>query len=143
MLEFRKTESPMTTPRTALIPEIHDDIIVHGAPDAPVEWIDYPKVEMHDLRDTPLQFGEEEDAMFKHIMVPVDLHLPPEVKKATEVAAQLASWQAAKVTVVSVTGTQLGDVNLSKDAIEQKLKDCASEIAEQSGAPVALADVLS
>ncbi|RLK08094.1 universal stress protein [Ruegeria conchae] len=81
--------------------------------------------------------------MFKHIMVPVDLHLPPEVKKATEVAAQLANWQGAKVTVVSVTGTQLGDVNLSKDAIEQKLKDCAGEIAEQSGAPVATRNIHS
>ncbi len=74
--------------------------------------------------------------MFNHIMVPVDLHLPPEVKKATEVAAQLAKWQGAKVTIVSVTGPQPGDSHLTTDAIKQELLTCASEIAMQSGTSV-------
>lgn len=74
--------------------------------------------------------------MFRHIMVPVDLHLPPEVKKATEVAAQLAKWQDAKVTIVSVTGPQPGDSHLTTDAIAQELHACASAIAEQSGTKV-------
>ncbi len=74
--------------------------------------------------------------MFKHIMVPVDLHLPPEVKKATEVAAHLAKWQGAKVTIVSVTGPQPGDSQLTTDAIKQELLTCANEIAMQSGAQV-------
>ncbi len=74
--------------------------------------------------------------MFNHIMVPIDLHMPPEVKKATEVAAQLAKWQGAQVTIVSVTGPQPGDSRLTKDAIAQELQTCASEIARQSGAQV-------
>ncbi len=74
--------------------------------------------------------------MFKHIMVPIDLHMPPEVKKATEVAAQLAKWQDAKVTIVTVTGPQPGDSKLTTDAIAKELQTFASEIAMQSGTQV-------
>lgn len=74
--------------------------------------------------------------MFKHIMIPIDLHMPPEIEKAVEVASQLAKWQDARVTIVSVTSTQPGDMSLKKDTVEETLNDCASQIAEQSGAQV-------
>lgn len=74
--------------------------------------------------------------MFKHIMIPIDLHMPPEIEKAIVVASQLAKWQEARVTVVSVTGTQPGDVSLKQHTIEEKLNACANQIAEQSGAQV-------
>ncbi|KIC39937.1 universal stress protein UspA [Ruegeria sp. ANG-R] len=74
--------------------------------------------------------------MFRRIMVPIDLHMPPAVRKATEVAAQLAKWQGAKVTIISVTGAQPGDRHLTAEAIEQEMKACAREIAGQSGVQV-------
>lgn len=74
--------------------------------------------------------------MYKHIMLPVDLHLPPEVRKATDVAQQVAKWQGAKITVVSVTGTELGQANKTESAIEEDLSDFADQLASQSGSEV-------
>ncbi|SDX57023.1 Nucleotide-binding universal stress protein, UspA family [Ruegeria halocynthiae] len=81
--------------------------------------------------------------MFRHIMVPIDLHMPPEVKKAIEVAAQLAEWQGAKVTIVSVTGSQPGDTHMTSEAIEREMKTCAREIAKQSGRQVDTRNIYS
>ncbi|MBO9445416.1 universal stress protein [Ruegeria sp. R14_0] len=74
--------------------------------------------------------------MFSHIMIPVDIHLPPEIRKALDVAAQMAKWQQAKVTIVSVTGTQPGDVAQSGTAVSAELQTIVDQLSEQSGADV-------
>lgn len=74
--------------------------------------------------------------MFKHIMFPVDLHLPPEVRKAAEVAAQVARWQGARITIVSVTSNQPGDPTQTESAIKDHLSDLADELSQASGAQV-------
>ncbi len=81
--------------------------------------------------------------MYNHIMFPVDLHLPPEVRKAADVAAQVAQWQGARITIVSVTGTQPGEPGQSEAAINQDLQDFASELAEKCGAEVAFRNIHS
>lgn len=74
--------------------------------------------------------------MFSHIMIPVDIHLPPEIRKALDVAAAMAKWQKARITIVSVTGTQPGDVTQSGAAINAELQSIVDQLAEQSGADV-------
>lgn len=74
--------------------------------------------------------------MFNHIMIPVDLHMPPEVRKATALAAEIAKWQNARITIVSVTGTQPGDATQSDASIARELSDLAGGLAQQSGAKV-------
>lgn len=74
--------------------------------------------------------------MFKHIMFPVDLHLPPEVRKAAEVVVHLARWQGAQITIVSVTGTQPGDPTQSEPAIQTHLTELSEELSQATGAPV-------
>ncbi|WP_170763974.1 universal stress protein [Ruegeria lacuscaerulensis] len=81
--------------------------------------------------------------MFNHIMFPVDLHLPPEVRKAADVAAQVAQWQGAKITVVSVTGTQLGETAQTDEAINQKLQEFSDQLAKDSGTEVAYRNIHS
>ncbi|WP_323777279.1 universal stress protein [Leisingera sp.] len=73
--------------------------------------------------------------MFKHIMVPVDLHMPSTVKKALDVAADFAKNHGARVTLVHVTDQQVRrghTVGSSGD----ELADLASKMAEQTGAKV-------
>ncbi|WP_170476814.1 universal stress protein [Ruegeria arenilitoris] len=74
--------------------------------------------------------------MFEHIMFPVDLHMPPEVYKAAKVATEVAKWQNAKITLVSVTGTQPGDVTQSESSITADLAALAEKLSEQSGSEV-------
>lgn len=74
--------------------------------------------------------------MYAHIMFPVDLHLPPEVRKAADVAAEVAKWQGAKITLVTVTGTQPGDPALTDRAISEGLNAFANQLAESSGTDV-------
>ncbi len=74
--------------------------------------------------------------MFNHIMIPVDLHMPPEVQRATAVASEIAKWQKARITLVSVTGTQPGDITQSKEEIANELTALADQIAGQSGTQV-------
>ncbi|WP_170787332.1 universal stress protein [Ruegeria lacuscaerulensis] len=74
--------------------------------------------------------------MYDHIMFPVDLHLPPTVQKAAEVAAAVAKWQSAKITVVSVTGTQPGDPVQPDAMVNEDLRNFADQLAEKSGAEV-------
>ncbi|CUK16051.1 Universal stress protein G [Ruegeria denitrificans] len=81
--------------------------------------------------------------MYNHIMFPVDLHLPPEVRKAADVASQVAQWQGAKITVVSVTGTQPGDPVQSDEPINRQLREFADQLAEKSGAEVAFRNIHS
>ncbi len=81
--------------------------------------------------------------MFHHIMIPVDLHLPPEVKRAFEVATELARWQQAKVTIVSVTGTQPGDPTQTDASIKEKLADLAGQMTAACGANVATRNIHS
>ncbi len=81
--------------------------------------------------------------MFNHIMFPVDLHLPPEVRKAADVAAQIAQWQGAKITIVSVTGTQLGEVAQTDASINQEMQEFADQLSKDSGVEVAFLNIHS
>lgn len=74
--------------------------------------------------------------MYNHIMIPVDLHMPPEVQKATAVATEIAKWQNAKVTLVSVTGMQPGEALQTEEAIAESLSVLADEIGKLSGTEV-------
>lgn len=78
--------------------------------------------------------------MYKHIMFPVDLHLPPEVRKAADVAAEIAKWQGAKITVVSVTGT---DPAQTDSAVYQDLRAIADQLSTNSGGDVAFRNIHS
>ncbi len=81
--------------------------------------------------------------MFSHIMIPVDLHLPPEVHKAVAVAGEVAKWQNARVTLVSVTGTQPGDVTASDASIAKDLAALADDLSAKSGAEVGTKNIHS
>ncbi|WP_171125333.1 MULTISPECIES: universal stress protein [unclassified Ruegeria] len=81
--------------------------------------------------------------MYNHIMFPVDLHLPPEVRKAANVAAEIAKWQGAKITVVSVTGTQPGDPVQTDATIGDNLREFADHLAKNSGTEVAFQNIHS
>ncbi len=81
--------------------------------------------------------------MFSHIMIPVDLHLPPEVQKAVAVAGEMAKWQNARVTLVSVTGTQPGDVTASDASIAKDLAALADDLSAKSGAEVGTKNIHS
>ncbi|MEW2918162.1 universal stress protein [Ruegeria sp. ANG10] len=81
--------------------------------------------------------------MFTHIMFPVDLHLPPEARKAANVAAEVAKWQSAKITVVSVTGTQPGDPVQTDASVNEDLRAFADQLAKNSGAEVAFRNIHS
>ncbi len=81
--------------------------------------------------------------MFNHIMIPVDLHLPPEVHKAVAVAGEMAKWQNARVTLVSVTGTQPGDVTASDASIAKDLAALADDLSAKSGAEVGTKNIHS
>lgn len=74
--------------------------------------------------------------MFTHIMIPVDLHLPPEVRKAADIAADIAKWQGAKITLVTVVWTQPGDPALTDSAVSTELQGLADQIAARSGGAV-------
>ena len=45
--------------------------------------------------------------MFSHIMVPIDLRMPPSVAKAMKVAAEQAKLHGAKISLVHVTMEQI------------------------------------
>ncbi len=74
--------------------------------------------------------------MFKHIMLPVDRHLPPEVRKAADVAAQVAKWQGAKITLVSVTGAHMGESSETEAEIDKELAEFTEQLAADSGSDV-------
>ncbi len=76
--------------------------------------------------------------MFNHIMIPVDLHLPPETRKASDVAAQVAKWQNAKITVVSVSGTQS-----SAPIQSDEVRAFVDELSRSSGTEVAMRNIHS
>lgn len=67
--------------------------------------------------------------MFEHIMVPVDLHLTPEVERALNVTADLARHYGARVTLVSVTGSVYTDAPHSKVDAAPVLEGLAAEMA--------------
>ncbi len=81
--------------------------------------------------------------MYNHIMIPVDLHMPPEVQKAIAVAAEIAKWQSAKVTLVSVTGMQPGEALRTDEAIAESLSALADEIGKLSGIEVEMRNIHS
>lgn len=73
--------------------------------------------------------------MFKHIMVPVDLHMPPAVVKALDVAADFASSHGSRVTLVHVTDQQVKGAHTLGSSGEE-LAALASKMAESSGSSV-------
>ena len=73
--------------------------------------------------------------MFKHIMVPVDLHMPPAVKKALNVAADFAANHGSRVTLVHVTDEQIEGTHTLGPSGDQ-LAALAGRMAESSGARV-------
>ncbi len=81
--------------------------------------------------------------MFNHIMIPIDRHLPPETQKAADVAAQVARWQGAKITVASVTSRQHGEELQGDIAISEELKSFTDQLNQISGADVAVRNVHS
>lgn len=81
--------------------------------------------------------------MFNHIMVPVDLHMSPEIQKALDVAGQIAGWQNAKITVVSVTSGQPGDVTQSGGAVSSELQALVDRLAGQRGTEVTTLNIHS
>lgn len=81
--------------------------------------------------------------MFKHIMVPVDLHMPPEVPRAIEATAEIARWQNARVTLVSVTGWSASDAPHTPETIAAAMDAMASDLAEKTGGMVETRNVNS
>ncbi len=81
--------------------------------------------------------------MFKHIMLPIDRHLPPEVRKAAEVAALMAKWQGAKITLVSVTGAHMGESSETQAELDKELAAFTEKLAADSGAKVAIRKIHS
>ncbi|WP_171236182.1 universal stress protein [Ruegeria sp. HKCCA6837] len=81
--------------------------------------------------------------MFNHIMLPIDRHLPPEVRKAADIAAQVAKWQGAKITLVSVTGAHLGESTETEAEIDKELAAFTEKLAAEGGAEVAVRKIHS
>lgn len=81
--------------------------------------------------------------MFKHIMLPVDRHLPPEVRKAADVAAQVAKWQGAKITLVSVAGAHMGESSETEAEIDKDLAEFTEQLAAESGSDVSMRKIHS
>lgn len=81
--------------------------------------------------------------MFKHIMLPIDRHLPPEVRKAADVAAQVAKWQGAKITLVSVSGAHMGASSEAEAEIDKQLADFTEQLASEGAAEVAVRKIHS
>ncbi|WP_171130608.1 MULTISPECIES: universal stress protein [unclassified Ruegeria] len=74
--------------------------------------------------------------MFSHIMLPVDRNLPPEVRKAADIAAEMAKWQHAKITLVSVSGVHMGTASKSEAEFDAELAAFTENLATNSGAEV-------
>ncbi|MGB7285803.1 MAG: universal stress protein [Salaquimonas sp.] len=68
--------------------------------------------------------------MFKHIMIPVDLAEKDKLKKAVKVAADLAQYYNALLTLVSVSGGLQGKVSHSNKEYGRLLSLYAGEIAQ-------------
>lgn len=81
--------------------------------------------------------------MFSHIMVPVDLHMPPEVSKALSVTAEIAKWQGAKVSLVSVTGYDVTEPHHTLDSIRDELATLAGRLHDAGVADVETFNVTS
>ena len=58
------------------------------------------------------------------------------MRKAAKVAAEVAKWQGAKITVVSVTGDQPGDPVQTHAEIDKELSAFSEQLAKDSGAKV-------
>ena len=81
--------------------------------------------------------------MFKHIMLPIDRHLPPEVRKAADIAAEVAKWQGAKITLVSVTGAHMGESTETEAEIDRDLAVFTEKLAADSGTKVTIRKIHS
>ncbi|KUJ85110.1 universal stress protein UspA [Ruegeria marisrubri] len=81
--------------------------------------------------------------MFNHIMIPVDLHMPPEVSKAMDVAAEMAKFMGARITIVSVTGTGMTDAPHTPETIKEALATVSEALHEKSGAAVEIHNITS
>jgi len=71
--------------------------------------------------------------MFKHIMVPIDLAEKDSLRRAVEVAVDLARHYGARLTLVSVSGGIQGKVSHSHEEYGRRLALFADEIAAAHG----------
>ena len=74
--------------------------------------------------------------MYRHIMVPVDLHMETIVEKALTVATDLAKFYKADITLVSMTGSVITDAPHTPASAMAALTDLASSLSESSGMEV-------
>ena len=73
--------------------------------------------------------------MFSHIMVPIDLRMPPSVAKAMKVAAEQAKLHGAKISLVHVTMEQIREGKTDGKAGAQ-LQDLTDKLAAETGCEV-------
>ena len=74
--------------------------------------------------------------MFKHIMVPIDLAEKDSLRRAVEVAVDLARHYGARLTLVSVSGGIQGKVSHSHEEYGRRLALFADEISASHGIDV-------
>lgn len=74
--------------------------------------------------------------MYRHIMVPVDLHMETIVERALTVAADLAKFYNADITLVSMTGSVVTDAPHTRETATTALAELASNLSDSSGVEV-------
>ena len=81
--------------------------------------------------------------MYRHIMVPVDLHMETIVEKALTVATDLAKFYHAEITLVSMTGRVITDAPHTPETAKAALSNLASSLSENSGLEVKFHNLFS
>lgn len=81
--------------------------------------------------------------MYTHIMVPVDLTIPLEVKKAAKVAGAVADWQTAPITLMAVTGTGPSGAPHSRKEINTALETARDLFADYTKMPIMMGHIAS
>ncbi len=74
--------------------------------------------------------------MYKHIMVPVDLSVKDTLNKALDVAADLAGFYRADMTLVSVSGGLQAKVSHSTAKYSHLLAEFAASLSEAKGVKI-------
>ncbi|KPA23265.1 Universal stress protein G [Shimia sp. SK013] len=74
--------------------------------------------------------------MYTHIMVPVDLTLPPAIDRAAEVAGKIAQWQQAKITLMAVVGTGISAAPHDPEAVDKALEDARKRFDAYTTQPI-------
>lgn len=74
--------------------------------------------------------------MFKHIMVPVDLSVQDTLSKAMDVAADLAGYYGARMTLISVSGGLQAKVSHSTEKYSRLLSEFAAAQTRATGVEI-------